>query len=125
VVGLGAIIGCGNVQEPQLPSVATIVVSPPSVVIVVGTSVQFKAELRDSAGNVLVGRRVIWSSDDTLAVQVSDSGVATGVGLGIANITASSGGASGSAEAFVQYICRCASGRSAGAASSAACACGS
>jgi len=57
--------------------------------------------LRDSLGNVLTGRPVAWSTSAAATVPVSSTGVATGLALGSATITATSEGRSGSAHVLV------------------------
>lgn len=103
-----ATAGCHAVTEPRPPSVATVTVAPPSVVIVIGLTQQFTAALADSAGNVMTGRPIQWSSADTTTVTIDQTGVATAVGLGITTVTAKSGTASGSATVYGQFICKCA-----------------
>jgi uncharacterized protein YjdB len=66
----------------------SISVAPSSASITTGSSQQFAAIVKDSAGNVLSGRSVQWtSSADTVAI-VNSAGVASGVRVGTATITA-------------------------------------
>ena len=101
-----AAAACHDVTGP--PSVATVTVTPSSVVMVIGLTQPFAARLEDSAGNVLTGRSVRWKSDDTLTVTIDQGGMATAVGLGITTVIATSGGAVGTASVFAQFICKCA-----------------
>ncbi len=78
-------------------SVASVTVSPTSANVGVGTTVQLTATLKDSAGNVLTGRAVTWTSSASGVATVSGSGLVTGVAAGTATITATSGGKSGAA----------------------------
>ena len=58
---------------------------------------QATAVVRDADGNVLTGRTITWSSDNTAVATVSVSGVVTAVAAGSAQIRATSGGQTGSA----------------------------
>ncbi len=75
--------------------VASVVVTPASVSLPVGGAVQLSATTKDSAGNVLTGRRATWASSNTTVAAVSGSGLATAVAAGVATITATSEGKSG------------------------------
>ncbi len=55
------------------------------------------AEVRDQNAGVMAGATVTWSSSDTSVATVNASGLVTGVGEGMATITASAGNVSGSA----------------------------
>jgi uncharacterized protein YjdB len=76
--------------------VASVTVSVASSTIGVGKTTQATATTRGAGGNVLVGRLVTWSSDNTGVATVSTAGLVTGVAPGAANITATSEGKSGS-----------------------------
>ncbi|HET7789908.1 MAG TPA: Ig-like domain-containing protein [Gemmatimonadales bacterium] len=76
-------------------SVASVTVAPASVSQLVGATRQFTATLKDSAGNVLTGRTVTWTSSKASVASVTAAGLETGVAQGTATITASSGGKSG------------------------------
>ena len=76
-------------------AVASVTVSLASSTIGVGRTTQATATTKDAGGNVLVGRSVTWSSDNTSVATVNTIGVVTGVATGSANITATSEGQSG------------------------------
>lgn len=79
-------------------ALVSISVSPTNASIPVGTSQQFTATGSYSDGSTLdLTGSAMWSSDTIQVASVGATGVATGVGLGSANITASSGGVQGSA----------------------------
>ncbi|HKR09471.1 MAG TPA: Ig-like domain-containing protein [Gemmatimonadaceae bacterium] len=81
----------------NIAPVATVTVAlTPNSITAIQTS-QATATLRDANGNVLTGRSVTWSSDNTAAATVDAQGVVTAVATGSANITATSEGKSGSA----------------------------
>lgn len=80
-----------------LVPVASVTVSPSVVTIAVSSVQQLTATLRDSAGNVLTGRTVTWSSGSTGLATVSAAGVVTGVSPGTATIAATIGAIRGTA----------------------------
>ena len=75
--------------------VASVQVTLANSNITVGSTTQATAVLKDANGNVLTGRTVVWSSSDATIASVSSSGTVTGVGVGTANIIATSEGKSG------------------------------
>ena len=77
-------------------------VSSVSVVIstanlIVGTTTQASATIKDSGGNVLSGRALTWTSDNSDVANVDSQGLVTAVGPGTATITATTEGKRGSA----------------------------
>ena len=103
--------------------VATVTVSPANMYIVLGTTGNFTAELRDSTGTVLQNRPVAWSTSDTTVARVSQDGVVAGASLGSVFLTASSGGASGRSLVIIAVICVCPSAASGSTGTARACAC--
>ena len=92
----------GNVSDTAtvavtLPPVSAVSVSPASASVQPGQTLQLTATTLDSAGNVLTGRTVTWSSSNTAAATVSRTGLVSGVAAGSATITALSEGQSGTA----------------------------
>jgi hypothetical protein len=77
--------------------VATVTASPASAGVAVATTQQFTVTLKDAKGNTLTGRIVTWASTAPLLATVGGSGLATGVAVGLATITATSEGQSGGA----------------------------
>ena len=75
--------------------VASVTFGSSSVSVVVGRTTTLSPILKDADGNVLAGRVVTWASS-TGNVTVSSAGVATGVTIGSATVTATSEGKSGS-----------------------------
>ena len=86
----------GSATVTVAPPVASVVVSLASSTIGVGKTTQATATTKDAAGNVLAGRSVSWSSDNTAVATVTSGGVVTGVAVGSANIIATSEGQTGS-----------------------------
>jgi len=119
--------GTGSFALRAPGPVASLTIVPSSVLVVLGTTAALRAEPRDEGGNLLQNRAVAWTSSDTLTATVSQTGVVSGVGIGIARITAASGGALGRSTVVVAILCSCpappASLRSSGPVTSAACAC--
>ncbi|HXO84970.1 MAG TPA: Ig-like domain-containing protein, partial [Gemmatimonadales bacterium] len=87
-----------------LVPVATVTVAPPSATILRGTTTPFTATLRDSAGGVLTGRSISWSSTNTAVATVNSSGVATGVSVGSASIIVTSEGKADTASLTVVNV---------------------
>ena len=88
--------GTSTVTVTLVP-VSTVTVTPNPAGVLVGATVQLVATLKDSAGNVLTGRTVTWSSGATGVATVSTSGLVSGVAAGSATVTATSEGKNGSA----------------------------
>jgi hypothetical protein len=86
-------------SAPPAP-VATVTVTPGSASIVQGGTQQLTATLRDASGNVLGGREVTWSTSAS-AVATVVGGLVTARGAGLATITATSEGRSGSSSITV------------------------
>src|SRR5437868_8083950 len=81
-------------------TVSPIPVASVSVTLADGTitdaqTTQATATALDANGNVLSGRTIVWTSDNTLVATVSPSGVVTAIGAGSARIRASTGGQAG------------------------------
>ncbi|HYL36878.1 MAG TPA: Ig-like domain-containing protein [Bryobacteraceae bacterium] len=75
--------------------VASVYVTAPQVRIVSADSMQLTATARDFAGNAIPNATFQWSSNNTGVIQVDSNGNVTAGSLGIADVTASSGGRPG------------------------------
>jgi uncharacterized protein YjdB len=95
--------GTATVTVTAAP-VATVNVTPPSASVTVGQSVNLNAQTLDATGAVLTGRAVTWSSSNTAIATVSQSGGVTGVAPGVATITATSEGKSGTSTITVSAV---------------------
>jgi len=84
--------------------VSSVDMSPTSATILIGGTQQLTASPLDVNGNPLSGRAIIWSTDAAAVATVNASGLVTGVNVGVANITATSEGKSGSAAVTVNPI---------------------
>ncbi|MDB4913260.1 MAG: hypothetical protein JWM95_904 [Gemmatimonadetes bacterium] len=85
-------------------AVAQVTLTPGSQSLTLGTSAQLSAQVLDGSGGALSGRLVTWSSSDPAKVSVSSTGLATGVSLGSAVITATSEGKSASSTVTVTPV---------------------
>src|SRR2546425_4244381 len=84
--------------------VTSVMVTPTSASVLQGQTLQLTATIKDSAGNVLSGRAITWTSSNSGVVTVSGSGLVTGVAAGSATITAASEGQSGTASISVANV---------------------
>ncbi len=84
------------VAGASLPSVATVTVSAASTSLTPGQSTQATATARDSAGSVLAGQTVTWTTSNAAAATVSPAGLVTAVAAGSTTIMATAGGKTGS-----------------------------
>ncbi len=91
----------GTVVTPPPASVATVTLSPATVSLTPGATVQLAATVRDSSGSLLAGSIVTWQSGTTAVAAVSTSGLVSGVAAGTASVTATSGGKSATASVTV------------------------
>jgi len=95
--------GTATVTVTNVP-VASVTVSPATASIPTGSTQQLSAVTKDSAGNTLTGRVVIWSSSNSAVASVNSSGLVTGVAAGSATITATSESKSGTAAITVIIV---------------------
>ena len=95
--------GTSLITVSQVP-VASISVSLSPGTVALGQNAQASATLRDAGDNVLTGRFVTWTSDNTTVATVSSAGVVTALAVGTAHITGASGGQTGSATLTVTPI---------------------
>ena len=79
-------------QEP-----GAVTVTPSSESLFEGATLQLAASVADANANAMPGATVSWATSDAAAATVSDAGLVTGVAVGPATITATSGSASGTA----------------------------
>src|SRR5207249_1514584 len=80
----------------------SVTVSPASVSVLQGQTVQLTATPRDANGNPLTGRVITWQSSNSAIASVNGSGLVTGVGRGgPVTMTATSEGQSGTASVTV------------------------
>ena len=98
--GLALLSSCGG--DPLAPQlVGSITLSPASISVAVGATVQLTATVRDAAGNPLVGHAVTWSTSDAGKATVSPTGLVTAIATGSVSIAAASEGKSATAQVSV------------------------
>ena len=91
----GGIVGTATVNVTPVP-VGSVTISPSSVTITQdGGTAQLTATVKDTAGHVLSGRTITWTSLNPAVAAVSSTGLVVGVSAGEAVISASTGGQSG------------------------------
>lgn len=84
------------------PVVVSLIVSPADALLEVGATAQFRATLRDAAGDALTGRTVTWFSSAASLATVSTLGLVTAMSPGgPITIRATSEGQSGTAQVTV------------------------
>jgi len=87
--------GTATLQVDPAP-VSSVVVTPPATAIAVGGTVQLTASIQEADAGGGHHHVVTWDSDNTNAATVDNKGLVTGVAFGVATITASTQGKSGS-----------------------------
>jgi uncharacterized protein YjdB len=95
IVGLAAVLGSGciTVSDPVLVHAVSVVVG--RTTLRVGDSMQAVALPVSETGGLIEKRHIAWQSSSAGVVTVSASGVVTAVGVGTAEITATSEGIAG------------------------------
>ncbi|HEY0527696.1 MAG TPA: Ig-like domain-containing protein [Gemmatimonadaceae bacterium] len=100
-------VGSTNVTvaaPPPTPVVTTVTVSPASASVDEGSTVTLTATVKDQLGNTMTGQSVQWSSNNTSAATVNQSGVVTGVLAGAATVTATVAGKIGTSSITVAAV---------------------
>jgi len=93
-IALAAVLSTGceiAPSEPDPNAVAEVVVGPDSVAGNVGAVIAFTAQPRNSAGEVLAGETITWTSLDPLIATVDGTGQVTLVAVGFTRIEAKAG----------------------------------
>ncbi len=85
----------------QPPVVTTVTVAPATPSLAVGATVTLTATVKDAQGNTMTGQTVSWSTSNAAIATVNSTGLVTGVAAGIATITATSSGKSGTSSVTV------------------------
>ena len=101
---LAALAGLEACSE-QPPEPTSVTVTPEAATLnAVGNTASFTAVVLDQYGQTMSGVTVAWSSSVPGVATVGGTGVATAVANGSATVTATAGGASGSAAVTVEQI---------------------
>lgn len=95
------VAACGTTTTTPV-AVAVVEVTPETVQLIEGESRQLSVSLEDAAGNLLSGRPVSWRSANQTVADVDAEGRVRALGPGVAVITATSEGASGSSTVTVR-----------------------
>ena len=82
--------------------IASIVIVPDTLALLIGQQARFSAEPRDAQNNPLTGRTITWTSSDPLIASIATDGTLNGLAVGIATITATSEGVSATATVRVE-----------------------
>jgi parallel beta-helix repeat protein len=82
-------------------SVGSVTINPTTASVQQGKTQQLTATVLDSRGQVLTGRSITWLTSNPNMATVSSSGMVSGVAPGTVNVSATSGGVSGSASITV------------------------
>ena len=87
-----------------IPSVGSVGVSPRSVNLSAGETVQLSVVVQDTSGDTVAGRAVKWVSERPAIATVSDSGMVTAVSPGEAVISATCEGQTGGCQITVTQV---------------------
>lgn len=96
--------GSLTVLPPVPIPVASVSVTPSSLTIVVGGTLQLTAVARDANGSALTGRAIAWSTGNAGVASISATGLVTAVSVGSTSLTATSEGQSGTAAVTVSAV---------------------
>ena len=89
--------GPGGDPNPSPKLVATVSLTPATDTIVLGETFLLAVRLEDAQGGLMTGVPINWSSSNGSVASVDSNGFVTGTGAGIATITATAQGKSGTA----------------------------
>ena len=96
----GSATGSADIRVEQAP--ADVRITPDSVILTaIGDTTRLAAEVLDGNGQLMSGTAVAWFSSDSLIASVDSVGVVKAWAVGWATVTATAGGASGSAAVSV------------------------
>jgi len=102
LIAVAVAAGCSDPVSPRVePWVASIIVTPDSLSIGIGRTLQMTATIHDLVGAVIRGRPVAWSTSDSSLATVSDSGLVTAREAGQVVVTATVQSVSGTATLVV------------------------
>lgn len=92
---------CSSSTGPSSGAVTSVIISPDSLTLTIGTSNTLHAIARKGASDTVAGATFFWSTSDSGIVKVSQSGEVTAVQAGEAKIGASTNGQTGIATVTV------------------------
>jgi len=96
-----SVAACGG-ESTKAPVVASVDVTPSTATLSPGQTSSFSATARDANGASISGQPVTWASSNSAVLSVSAVGVVTAVSDGLASVSATIGGRSGSATVQVR-----------------------
>ena len=97
LVALG-FVACGeSVTLVDVGDIVEVRLSTDSAMVAVGSAVQFRALPLDSTGALLVAQDVAWSTLDPAVATVDDTGLVTGMAIGVTQVSVSVAGVEASA----------------------------
>ncbi len=88
------VVGTATVVVQPRP-IGAVIVSPAQASLSVGTTVSVTVQITDANGNLLTGRPISFSSENTSIATVTNAGVVRAVAVGTTNIRATSEGQTG------------------------------
>lgn len=94
----------GKQGTEAIPAVGSVGVSPRSVNLSAGETIQLTVVVQDTGGDTVAGRAVKWSTERPAIATVSDSGMVTAVTPGEAVISASCEGQTGGCQITVTQV---------------------
>ena len=92
-----ALAACSDSSDIGPGSVITVRVVPDTITLLIGASDTAQAFPLDDQGAFLPSKQVVWSTTDPLVVMVDSQGTVTAMGLGTAQVSATTDGISGNA----------------------------
>lgn len=103
---IGGFLGTSNVtvQTSITLGPSSVAVSPGSATVGIGRTALFTATATDSTGNTYPNTNAVWKSSNTAIVTIDSTGLATGVSAGVATISGSAFGGTGTATVSVQVL---------------------
>jgi uncharacterized protein YjdB len=93
------LVSCKDSRGPSEPAkavVAQVVVTPNPSTVPVGETAQLQAEAQTSDGQAVVGRATTWSTTTSNFISVGSDGRVTGIAVGVATVSATVDGKTGS-----------------------------
>jgi uncharacterized protein YjdB len=105
VLSFAILASCsGDALDPAGGTVESVVVSPSTSTVALGSSVDLNAQVIGVGGTAMLGRAVHWTSEDESIATVGSDGVVTTLRLGSTQVAASAGGRSGIAQVTVTTV---------------------
>ena len=104
VAVVAAACGSNNADKVSPSAIASVVVTPPTASVNVGTTMTVTAQVKNTQGGVIANQPVIFSSSDATKATVTSTGVVYAFGPGTVSITAAVGTHSGTSQVTINPI---------------------